>query len=92
VVATPARNAMLARYADRVCRLYASANLDRGLWHTGVLVAGYYHAFARQAAAYGEDTIASYFTCLPRQMAMTRRRFAPIALQLDEILSASKSL
>jgi hypothetical protein len=92
VVATPVRNAMLARYGDRVCRLYACANVDRGLWHTGVLVAGYYHAFARQAAAYGEDALANYFTAWPRQMAMTRRRFAPIALQLNEIFSAAKTL
>jgi GNAT superfamily N-acetyltransferase len=92
VVATPVQNAMLARYRDRVCRLYVCAFLDRNLWHTAVLVAGYYHAFSRQVAAYGEDTIANYHSIFPRMMAMTRRRFAPIALRLDEILSAEKAL
>lgn len=90
IVAEPLANALAAEYPDRICRHYVTAYLDEALWHTGVMLAGYYHAFSRQAAAYGERSIANYFSNMPRQMELSRRRFAPMALRWDEIHTVEK--
>ena len=92
IVAEPLSNALAAEFPERVCRHYVSAYLDEALWHTGVMLAGYWHAFSRQAAAYGEGSIANYFSNMPRQMALSRRRFAPMALHYDEIHVLEKAL
>lgn len=92
IVAEPLEGALASEYPDRVCRHYVSAYLDETLWHTGVLLAGYYHAFSRQATAYGERSIANYFSEMPRQVELSRRRFAPMALHWDEIYTLEKSI
>ena len=91
IVATPFQGALAARYGQRIGRWYRSAYVDESLWRSAVLIAGYYHAFSRQGAAYGSDSIATYFTDFPGQMALTRRRFASMALSMEEIHEISKS-
>lgn len=92
VAATPFQGATVTRYGNRIGRLYRSAYIDESLWRTAALIAAYHHAVSRQGSAYGSDSIATYFTEFPDQMALTRRRFAPIALSIDEIHEISKSL
>ncbi|WP_142848458.1 GNAT family N-acetyltransferase [Telmatospirillum sp. J64-1] len=79
-------------YRDRPAIHYRSAYLARSLWHTGLLVTAYWHAYARQAEAFGPDSIAFFFTCVPRMMALTQRRFAPIALRVDESFFSFKGV
>lgn len=92
VAATAFQGATVTRHGNRIGRLYRSAYIDENLWRTAALVAAYHHAVSRQGSAYGNDSIATYFTEFPGQMALTRRRFAPIALSIDEIHEVSKSL
>lgn len=92
VAATAFQGATVTRYGNRIGRLYRSAYIDECLWRTAALIAAYHHAVSRQGFAYGNDSIATYFTEFPGQMALTRRRFAPIALSIDEIHEVSKLL
>lgn len=84
VVAEQAAGVPLPGYRDRPAVTYRSAYLRPDLWHTGALVGAYWHAFDRQAALMGPQSIAIYHTCLPRMMAMVRRRFGPLHLKVDE--------
>ncbi|CAO3438030.1 GNAT family N-acetyltransferase [Azospirillum doebereinerae] len=70
---------------------YRSAYLTRPLWHTGVLVGAYWHAYARQTAAFGPDSLAMFCTVFPRMMALVRRRFAPISLRVDETFEITRT-
>lgn len=70
---------------------YRSAYLARPLWHTGVLVGAYWHAYARQAAVFGPDSLALFCTGFPRMMALVRRRFAPISLRIDETFEMTRT-
>jgi GNAT superfamily N-acetyltransferase len=90
IAATPYQGPIVKRHGDRVGRWYRSAYIDETLWRSAGLIAGYCHAFSRQGAAYGNDSIATYFTDFPSQMALTRRRFKPIALSVEEIHEVSK--
>lgn len=84
VMAEQAPTVPLPGYRDRPAITYRSAYLRADLWHTGALVGAYWHAFDRQAALLGARSIAIYHTCLPRMMAMVRRRFGPLHLRVDE--------
>jgi len=92
IAATPFQGAMVARYGNRIGRHYRSAYVDESLWRSAALIAGYYHAFSRQGETYGNDSIATYFTDFPGQMALTRRRFASMALSMEEIREVAKTL
>lgn len=92
VLAVPLSGAMVASYGERVGRHYVSAYLDEPLWSTAALVAGYCIAFGRQVAAYGPQSLAMYYSTLPRMQALTRRRFAPFALKFSEILETCTPL
>ncbi|MBK1837293.1 GNAT family N-acetyltransferase [Azospirillum sp. YIM B02556] len=79
-------------YRDRPAIDYRSAYLARHLWHTGVLVGAYWHAYARQVAAFGPTSIAMFGTIFPRMMALVRRRFAPISLRVDETFEMTREI
>lgn len=78
-------------YGHRPAVYYRSAYLARSLWHTGVLVGAYWHAYARQTAAFGPDSLALFCTAFPRMMALVRRRFAPISLRIDETFEMTRT-
>ena len=84
VLAERAESVPLDGYRDRPAIDYRSAYLARSLWHTGMLVGAYWHAYARQVAAFGPNSIAMFGTMFPRMMSLVRRRFAPISLRVDE--------
>lgn len=71
---------------------YTSAYIAPPFARQGILVAGFWHAFTRQAERYGPDSIAFYQTNVPRMMAMSRRRFVPIALRSDEVFRSTVRL
>lgn len=66
---------------------YLEAFLDPAYWHSGVTIGAYYHCYARQAELLGWESLATYYTnsTLPRMVALTRRRFAPIADRIETI-------
>jgi len=74
--------------AERSIR-YEEAFLDPVYWHSGITIGAYHHCYARQAALLGRDSIATYYTnsTRPRMVALTRRRFTPIADRIDTILA-----
>ena len=67
---------------------YSSAFVEPALARRGVLIGGFWHAFTRQAAAFGPESIAVYQTPTPRMIALSRRRFAPIALETNEVFAS----
>ncbi len=92
VLGERAEGVALDGYRDRPAIYYRSAYLSRPLWHTGLLVGAYWHAYARQAEAFGPRSIATFRTAMPRMMALVRRRFAPISLRIDETFETTKPL
>lgn len=74
---------------------YLEAYIDPLHRQSGIMVGAYYHCYARQLALLGRDSIAVYYTShenRPRMVALTQRRFEPIAERVDTILSVSASL
>jgi hypothetical protein len=73
---------------------YAAAYLDMALWRSGILVEAYRRALARQQAAFGADSIARFSTnaAMTGMIALIRRRIAPIALSVDEMLVTRKRI
>ncbi|MBP2230009.1 GNAT superfamily N-acetyltransferase [Azospirillum agricola] len=90
VIGERAASVPLDSHRDRPAILYRSAYLARPLWHTGVLVGAYWHAYARQTAAFGPRSVAMFATVFPRMMALVRRRFAPISLRVDETFEMTR--
>lgn len=74
----------LEAYRGRKGVYYRSAYLTQPLWHTGLMVGAYRAAFEAQVNTHGPQSIAAFHTSIPRMAAMVRRRFGPIALQVDE--------
>lgn len=60
----------------------------------GILIAAYHHAFSRQAKRLGSKSRAIYQTHpgRPAMLALTLRRFAPIALRVDEVMESHLDL
>ncbi|MGD9478623.1 GNAT family N-acetyltransferase [Shinella sp. G-2] len=79
---------LASEMADHSIR-YEEAFLDPVYWHSGIAIGAYHHCYARQACLLGRDSIATYYTnsTRPRMVALTRRRFAPIADRIDTILA-----
>lgn len=73
---------------------YLEAYLDPAYWHSGVMIGAYFHCYQKQAQLFGPESVAVYYTNqkLPRMVALTRRRFAPIADRFEISLCATKSL
>lgn len=67
---------------------YTSAFVEPSLARRGVLIGGFWHAFTRQADVFGPESIAVYQTPTPRMIALSRRRFAPIALETNEVFAS----
>ena len=80
---------VLARDAAERSIHYDEAFLDPVYWHSGITIGAYHHCYARQAALLGRDSVATYYTdpSRPRMVALTRRRFAPIADRIETILA-----
>lgn len=59
---------------------------------SGILIAGYHRAFSRQAELFGPLSRASYRTHpgARAMLALTLRRFAPMALRVDRVLSSQR--
>lgn len=72
---------------------YLEAYLDPAYWHSGVMIGAYFHCYQKQALLFGPDSVAVYYTNqnLPRMVALTRRRFAPIADRFEISLCATQS-
>jgi GNAT superfamily N-acetyltransferase len=85
VLAQPVKRPPPSAPANHHSMYYPSAYIDEALAHKGLLIGGYYRAFRRQATAYGAASLAALHTAAPRMMRMVRRRFAPMALCVDEI-------
>jgi GNAT superfamily N-acetyltransferase len=73
---------------------YPENYLDETLWSLGLSIGAYFHAFSRQAEAYGPKSLAIYRTHpgAARMLAFTRRRFAPIADRIDTVMMSRKTL
>jgi GNAT superfamily N-acetyltransferase len=73
-------------------QLYYVSYLDEALQKTGILVSAYLNAFRLQEAAHGPESLAHYTAVERAMVAITRRRFAPIATWVDEIRISGKKL
>ena len=73
---------------------YVSAYLDRELWHTGIMIAAYHHAFSRQADAFGPESLAKFETpaSMDGMCRLVQRRFAPLALSADQVFCTWKRI
>ncbi len=71
---------------------YSDFYLDRPLWRTGLGIAVFVRAFRAQIALFGENSLAVYNTRedLPGMAALSRRRFAPLAIRFDTIFTSEK--
>jgi ribosomal protein S18 acetylase RimI-like enzyme len=71
-----------------------SAYIQHELWRTGVLVAAYLHGYQAGVRHFGPQTIVRFFTGprMPGMMALTRRRFAPVSLWIDDWMVSRKTL
>ena len=70
------------------------AYIQHNLWRTGALVVGYLHVYRAVANQFGPQAVVRFST-VPRlagMMALTRRRFAPVALWVDDWLVSRKVL
>jgi hypothetical protein len=73
---------------------YKDLYLDAALWRLGYAFGVFYHAFMRQAGLFGENSLALYTTHpgVPRMVALSRRRFAPLAIRFDSLLGCEKQV
>ncbi|TWD50749.1 hypothetical protein FB480_106140 [Agrobacterium vitis] len=73
---------------------YLEAYLDPAYWHSGVMIRAYFQCYQKQAQLFGPESVAIYYTNqnLPRMVALTRRRFAPIADRFEISLCATQSV
>jgi GNAT superfamily N-acetyltransferase len=73
---------------------YRAAYLDMALWRSALVVAAYCDALARQAEAFGPMSLARFETSveLNGMIALIRRRIAPFAVSVDEILGTCKTI
>jgi GNAT superfamily N-acetyltransferase len=94
LIAEPARAALVSslNIPHGVVVDYKEFYLDAALWQHGYGLGAFYHAFIAQATLFGEDSLAAYLTHpgVPRMVALTRRRFAPMAIRFDTIFSCEK--
>ncbi|WP_294641314.1 GNAT family N-acetyltransferase [uncultured Aureimonas sp.] len=69
---------------------YPAAYCAEAHSRSGILIAGYHQAFSRQAELYGPRSRASYRTHpgARAMLALTMRRFAPLALRVDRVFTS----
>ena len=95
LVATETHRPLLDGTANGPAIRYLEAYIDPLHRQGGIMVGAYYHCYAKQMALLGRHSIAVYYTSYenrPRMVALTRRRFEPIAERVEAILSARVSL
>lgn len=75
---------------DAVSVHYPAAYCAEAHTRSGILIAGYHRAFSRQAELHGPQSRASYRTHpgARAMLALTMRRFAPLALRVDRVLTS----
>jgi hypothetical protein len=73
---------------------HVAGYVDTELWHTGILVAAGCHAFARQQAEFGPDSIARFMTSVGTEamFSFVRRRLSPLATTVHKLLVTRKRL
>lgn len=73
---------------------YFAAYCDEAVAARGLLIGAFFHSFSRQAAAFGPRSRATYITkpIMPQMVALSRRRFAPIADYVDEVFISRRHL
>lgn len=91
IIACPGRSP-LADEPDTPTIDYQSSYIDADLRQSGILLAGYWHAFTRLAETYGPESIARYWAYGDRMIRISRNRFAPIALLAEEVWISSARL
>jgi len=71
-----------------------SAYVRRDLWRSGILAVAYHEITRRHARRFGAAGLVRFATApsYPGMMALVRRRFAPVALRVDEWLVSTKHL
>lgn len=95
LLATESQRTLLdpdAPCADKPAIRYLEAFLDPAYWHSGIMIAAYYHCYSKQAERLGRDSVAIYYTSRetrPRMVALTRRRFAPLAERVETLFSVT---
>ncbi len=79
---------------DQSAICYSEAFLDPACWHSGVSIAAYHHCYAAQARLFGPRSLAVYYTnqTRPRMVALTRRRFAPLAERVEGLFTVRRHL
>ena len=95
LLATESHRPLVEGDADVPTVRYLEAYLDPAYREGGVMVAAYYHCYSKQMALLGRDSVAVYYTSYdsrPRMVALTLRRFAPIAERVETIFGASRCL
>ncbi|MES2495435.1 MAG: hypothetical protein V4618_04945 [Pseudomonadota bacterium] len=72
---------------------YFAAYCDEAVASRGLLIGAFFHSFSRQAAAFGPRSRATYITkpIMPQMVALSRRRFAPMADYVDEVFVSRKN-
>ncbi|MCM5558950.1 hypothetical protein [Pleomorphomonas sp. JP5] len=95
LLATETRHPLIEASSDVPAIRYLEAYLDPAYRQSGIMVGAYYHCYSRQMARFGRDSIAIYYTShdsRPRMVALTLRRFAPVAERVETILCAGSRL
>lgn len=95
LLAAETRRSLLDANADGTAIRYLEAYLDPAYRQSGIMVGAYYHCYSRQMALLGRESVAVYYTShesRPRMVALSLRRFAPIAERAETIVSASRGL
>ncbi len=95
LLATESHRPLVEGDADVPTVRYLEAYLDPAYREGGIMVGAYYHCYSRQMTLLGRESIAVYFTShesRPRMVALTLRRFAPIAERVETIFGSSRCL
>ena len=90
IFSEPLPTAPIDGYDGRIVRTYPLSYMDMELQRSGMMLAAYWNAFTRQAAAYGRESLIVYGTSTPALMKITRRRVAPAAIRMDEVFESVK--
>jgi predicted N-acetyltransferase YhbS len=73
---------------------HVAGYVDKELWRTGIMVAAFCDAFARQQAEFGSDSVARFMTSVETgaMFSFVRRRLSPLATTVHELLVTRKRL
>jgi GNAT superfamily N-acetyltransferase len=73
---------------------HVAGYVDTELWRTGIMVAAFCHAFARQQTEFGPDSVARFMTSIGTKamFSFVRRRLSLFATTVDELFVTRKLL